>query len=61
VKLLRVGKRVIVTEWDEFKSLKPEDFLREMKKPVVIDGRRIFDPQIFTQKLLFKAVGLGQT
>ncbi len=31
---------IIVTEWNEFRKLKPKDFLR-MKKPVVIDGRRI--------------------
>ena len=51
---------LIVTEWEEFKSLKPEDFLREMKKPVVIDGRRIFNPKIFAEKLSFKAIGLGR-
>ena len=31
---------IIVTEWNEFKELKPEDFLK-MRNPIVIDGRRI--------------------
>ena len=50
---------LIVTEWDEFKSLKPEDFVRHMRIPAVVDGRRIFSPQAFSSKLRFAAIGLG--
>lgn len=50
---------VVVTEWDEFRELKPEDFLREMRIPAVVDGRRIYDPEIFRGKLRFAAIGLG--
>jgi UDPglucose 6-dehydrogenase len=50
---------ILVTEWDEFKRLKPEDFRKNMKKPVLIDGRRIYDPEEFSEKTLFKAIGLG--
>ena len=50
---------IIVTEWDEFKKLKPEDFTRNMKHPNLIDGRRIYNPEEFTQKMKFKAIGLG--
>jgi UDP-glucose 6-dehydrogenase len=32
-----------VTEWDEFRKLKPEDFIRFMRNPVVVDDRRIYD------------------
>jgi UDPglucose 6-dehydrogenase len=51
---------LIVTEWDEFRELKPEDFVKLMKSPAVIDGRRIYDPEVYSKKLKFKAVGLNQ-
>jgi len=51
---------IVVTEWDEFKELSPDDFLGEMRFPAVVDGRRIYDPEIFRRKLRFAAIGLGQ-
>jgi len=42
------------------KKLGTEDFIQNMKNPRVIDGRRIYDPKQFSQKLEFKAIGLGQ-
>jgi UDPglucose 6-dehydrogenase len=50
---------IVVTEWDEFKKLSPEDFLRLMHTPAVVDGRRIYDPKEFRGKLPFAAIGLG--
>lgn len=49
---------ILVTEWDEFKTLKPED-LNEMRTPVLIDGRRILDPLRFRDKAIYEAIGLG--
>jgi len=51
---------IIVTEWEEFKKLEPEDFTKNMRQPVLIDGRRIYDPKQFSQKLKFTAIGVGQ-
>ena len=34
----------IFTEWAEIKALKPEDFKKYMRTPLVYDGRNIFDP-----------------
>lgn len=51
---------VIVTEWPEFQALKCEDFIGRMRTPIVIDGRRIYDPEEFGRKLRFAAVGLGR-
>jgi len=51
---------IIVTEWQEFKTLKPEDFTQNMRKPILIDGRRIYNPEEFSKKLKFTAIGLGQ-
>jgi UDPglucose 6-dehydrogenase len=50
---------VLVTEWPEFKKLTPEDFIKNMKQPVLIDGRRIYDPETFGKKMRFVALGLG--
>ncbi len=52
---------ILATEWPEFKKLTPEDFIKNMKQPVLIDGRRIYDPQMFEKKMKFVALGLGQT
>ena len=51
---------IIVTEWSEFKTLTPEDFLTNMKQPILIDGRRIYNPEVYSRKLKFAAIGLGK-
>ena len=51
---------IVVTEWEEFKKLTPEDFKKNMKQPVLIDGRRIYNPETFKGKLQFTALGLGK-
>jgi UDPglucose 6-dehydrogenase len=33
---------IILTEWDEFKKVKPDDIFKAMKLPVVVDGRNVF-------------------
>jgi UDPglucose 6-dehydrogenase len=50
---------IIVTEWEEFKKLKPEDFIQNMRKPILIDGRRLYNPEEF-KKLRYIAIGLGK-
>ncbi len=52
---------IVVTEWDDFRKLKPEDFIRNMKNPAVVDGRRVYDPKIFSSKLKFAAIGLASS
>jgi UDPglucose 6-dehydrogenase len=51
---------IIVTEWNEFKKLKPEDFTKSMRQPILIDGRRIYNPEEFSKKIKFVAIGLGE-
>lgn len=51
---------ILVTEWDEFRRLEPADFVRNMKRPILIDGRRIYDPEKFGQRMEFRAIGLGK-
>ena len=50
---------ILITEWPEFKKLQPEDFIQNMKQPILVDGRRIYNPELFSQKLKFAAIGLG--
>lgn len=52
---------ILITEWPEFKTLQPQDFIQNMKTPALVDGRRLYDPQIFNTKLKFSAIGLGTT
>jgi len=47
----------LITEWDEFKNLSPNDFKKHMKEPNLIDGRRIYDFETFTKELNFRAIG----
>jgi len=52
---------IVVTEWKEFKAISPRTFARQMRRPVVIDGRRIYDPDRFsTAGVRYSAVGLGE-
>jgi UDPglucose 6-dehydrogenase len=52
---------IVVTEWDEFKRMPPELFVKKMKHPVIVDGRRIFNRSKFTAaRVTFSAIGLGE-
>jgi UDPglucose 6-dehydrogenase len=50
----------LVTEWEEFKKLTPTDYKKQMKNPVLVDGRRIYNPEVFGSQLKFTAIGLGK-
>ena len=51
---------ILVTEWKEFGRLKPKDFTSNMQDPVVIDGRRAFEPAMM-RGIQYTAVGLSKT
>ena len=48
---------LIITEWDEFKILKPEFFIENMKTPIIIDGRMIYNFEKFSRKLAYYSIG----
>ncbi len=51
---------LLVTEWNQFKKLEPKDF-KKMAKPVVIDGRRIYDYKKFREEgIICVGIGLGE-
>jgi UDPglucose 6-dehydrogenase len=51
---------IIVTEWREFEKLTPDDFISNMKRPIIIDGRGIFNPELFRKRIVYSAIGLGE-
>ncbi|MCC6019176.1 MAG: hypothetical protein LM601_09105 [Candidatus Verstraetearchaeota archaeon] len=44
---------------EEFRKLGPKDFIRFMRNPAVVDGRRIYDPEVYSRKLKFEAMGFN--
>jgi UDPglucose 6-dehydrogenase len=48
---------IICTEWDEFLHLRPRDFKAHMAHPNLVDGRRIYDPEIFSKELPYRIIG----
>lgn len=50
---------IVVTAWDEYRKLTPQFFKKYMKKPIVIDGRRIYDKNLFLKsQIVYKGIGL---
>jgi len=48
---------LLITEWDEFGNLTPEDFKNHMKTPNLVDGRRLYDYNKFNRELSFRTIG----
>ena len=53
---------LIMTEWDEVKTYKPERFASLMKTPVVIDGRNCYDTASFSgSRVIYDSIGRKTT
>lgn len=52
---------IVATEWEEFQRLTAEDFFSLMRRPVVVDGRRIYEPCSFAKKVQYRAIGLANS
>lgn len=50
---------LVVTEWNEFMQLDLSKIKSAMKKPVIVDGRNIYDPEKI-KKLGFTYLGVGR-
>ncbi len=49
---------IIQSDWSEFKTIPPKEFKRLMKTPLIIDGRRSFDPkQLIKEGISYYGVG----
>ena len=50
---------LVITEWDEFKELDFTKIKKLLKRPIIIDGRNIYEPRRM-EKLGFTYVGIGR-
>jgi UDPglucose 6-dehydrogenase len=51
---------IVTNEWDEFKALTPQTFTRLMKRPIVFDGRGLYNVKSFTNaKVSLRRIGVG--
>lgn len=50
---------VFITEWNEFKQLNLKDLKKQLKNPVIFDGRNIYDP-VKIRKIGFKYYSVGR-
>lgn len=49
---------LIVTEWDEFRNLDLDRIKSLMRRPVIVDGRNIFDPKTMRERgFVYRGVG----
>ena len=52
---------ILVTEWKEYARITPEEFVSLMKTPIVIDGRRFYDPKKMREAgVRYLGIGLGK-
>ncbi len=49
---------IVLTPWKEFKQLTPDDFIREMKTPVILDCWRLYNNIDFRERVDYIALGL---
>ena len=49
---------ILVTKWPEYESIRPGEFKQLMKTPVIFDGRRVYDKELFKSSGI-KYFGIG--
>jgi UDPglucose 6-dehydrogenase len=51
---------IVVTEWNEFKNVDLLRLREELRRPVVIDGRNIYDPErMDALGFIYRGIGRG--
>jgi UDPglucose 6-dehydrogenase len=49
---------LLVTEWDEFRTLDLERIKQAMRRPVIVDGRNLYDPKLMREHgFVYRGVG----
>jgi UDPglucose 6-dehydrogenase len=49
---------VVQSDWQDIRDIKPEDFKRLLRNPIVIDGRRSYNPEeIIKNGVTYRAIG----
>jgi UDPglucose 6-dehydrogenase len=49
---------ILMTEWNQFRDIRPGTYLEHMRSPNILDARRVHNPMEF-QDINFRATGLG--
>ena len=51
---------LIVTEWNEFRDIDLDRLKKTMRRPIIIDGRNIYDPDEMLDKgFIYRGIGRG--
>lgn len=51
----------LVTGWPEYTALAPAEFVRTMRRPIVVDGRGAYNPKLMADAgATWRGIGLGQ-
>ncbi|MFX1538121.1 MAG: UDP-glucose dehydrogenase family protein, partial [Promethearchaeota archaeon] len=48
---------IVITEWDDISTIKPDEFKKYMKTPVIIDGRRVYEPETYNKVVNLRSMG----
>ena len=49
---------IIVTDWEEFKVLDRSELKQLLKRPIIIDGRNIYDPGMMKEMgFMYQSIG----
>jgi UDPglucose 6-dehydrogenase len=49
---------ILITEWSEFKELDMGIICSLMNRPIIIDGRNIYDPDVMVKKgFIYEGIG----
>jgi UDPglucose 6-dehydrogenase len=51
---------LVATKWPQYKDLTPRVFERNMRRPLIVDGRRIYAPEKFVGMVEYVAIGTGR-
>jgi UDPglucose 6-dehydrogenase len=55
-----VDALVVVTDWNEFKALNMQQIRNSMRRPVLIDGRNIYEASMMTYYgFIYRGIGRG--
>lgn len=59
VALTGADAAIVITAWDEYTHVSGRTFVKLMKRPIVVDGRRMYDSAALTRAgVVYKGVGL---
>jgi len=48
---------ILATPWNEFKNLRPSDFIADMKQPMLLDCWQLYDRAEFSRKMDYTTIG----